>query len=263
MPWPLLFNLHSLIVFCGSVEKPQNVALGANSPSCGSLLPFEKERNQLCSPCEWWLNKNSSDQEAYIAHEVCSSKLPRFSIAFLVFSYLDALVAFLRDVASEAPGIPFYYYHIPPLTGIKITAYELLNGMIEQIPTFKGVKFSDKDLLDFGQCVKKNDRGQFVLLYGVDEVSTYNYLGKANNSMLEAFANGDLSLSGAETLSLWNDLCPFFFWLGFGVAETKAIVTLLSGIPMGPPRLPLSSASEEFIASVKPKLESLKNCCYS
>ncbi|CAI7935389.1 N-acetylneuraminate lyase isoform X1 [Podarcis lilfordi] len=80
--------------------------------------------------------------------------------------------------------------------------------------------------------------------------------------MLEAFANGDLSLAQKYQCST-QELISFFMAQGFGVAETKAIVTLLSGIPMGPPRLPLSSASEEFIASVKPKLESLKNCCYS
>lgn len=33
--------------------------------------------------------------------------------------FLDELVAFLQKVASEAPEVPFYYYHIPPLTGVK------------------------------------------------------------------------------------------------------------------------------------------------
>ncbi|XP_053247090.1 N-acetylneuraminate lyase isoform X2 [Podarcis raffonei] len=249
-----------------------------------------QERKQLA---EEWVTKGK-DKLDYVIIHVGALSLPEAKglakhaaeigadgIAVIAPSFFkqvkkDALVAFLRGVASEAPGIPFYYYHIPPLTGIKITAYELLNGMIEQIPTFKGVKFSDKDLLDFGQCVKKNDRGQFVLLYGVDEQllaalamgatgavgSTYNYLGKANNSMLEAFAKGDLSLAQKYQCST-QEVISFFIAQGFGVAETKAIVTLLSGIPMGPPRLPLSSASEEFIANVKPKLESLKNCCYS
>lgn len=32
---------------------------------------------------------------------------------------LDELVAFMQKVASEAPEVPFYYYHIPPLTGVK------------------------------------------------------------------------------------------------------------------------------------------------
>ncbi|XP_077784292.1 N-acetylneuraminate lyase isoform X2 [Podarcis muralis] len=142
-----------------------------------------QERKQLA---EEWVTKGK-DKLDYVIIHVGALSLPEArglakhaaeigadGIAVIAPSFFkqvkkDALVAFLRDVASEAPGIPFYYYHIPPLTGIKITAYELLNGMIDQIPTFKGVKFSDKDLLDFGQCVKKNDRGQFVLLYGVDE----------------------------------------------------------------------------------------------
>ncbi|XP_054837717.1 N-acetylneuraminate lyase isoform X2 [Eublepharis macularius] len=187
----------------------------------------------------------------------------------------DGLVAFLRDVASEAPGIPFYYYHIPPLTGIKMRVEELLDGMKEQIPTFQGVKFSDTDLLDFGRCVKKNEQGHLVLLYGVDEQllsaltmgatgavgSTYNYLGRASNLILEAFGRGDLLAQKYQFCI--QEFLSFVIAQGFGVAQTKAVMTLVSGIPMGPPRLPLSSASEEFIANVKTKLESLKNCPYS
>lgn len=31
----------------------------------------------------------------------------------------DELLGFLQKVASEAPTVPFYYYHIPALTGVK------------------------------------------------------------------------------------------------------------------------------------------------
>ncbi|XP_042321175.1 N-acetylneuraminate lyase isoform X1 [Sceloporus undulatus] len=188
----------------------------------------------------------------------------------------DGLVAFLREVASQAPGIPFYYYHIPRLTDIKICVNELLDGMIEHIPSFKGVKFSDTDLLDFGQCAKKNDKGQFSLLYGVDEQllsalvmgatgavgSTYNYFGKTNNLLLEAFASGDLN-SAQKYQFCVQDFLYFVIAQGFGVPQIKAVMSLVSGIPMGPPRLPLSSASEEFVLKVKAKLESLKNCPYT
>lgn len=44
---------------------------------------------------------------------------------------------------------------------------------------------------------------------------------------------------------------------GFGVAQTKAVMTFVSGIPMGPPRLPLIAASEEFIVKAKAKLDSI------
>ncbi|XP_048338450.1 N-acetylneuraminate lyase [Sphaerodactylus townsendi] len=188
----------------------------------------------------------------------------------------DGLVAFLRNVASEAPGTPFYYYHIPALTGIKICVEELLDGMKEQIPTFQGVKFSGTDLLDFGRCVKKNDQGQLMLLYGVDEQllsalimgadgavgSTYNFLGRASNLVLEAFSNGDNFLAQKYQFSI-QEFLGFVIAQGFGVAQIKAVMTLVSGLPMGPPRLPLSSASEEFIAKVKARLESVKNCPHS
>lgn len=31
----------------------------------------------------------------------------------------DVLTNFLKEVAAAAPGLPFYYYHIPALTGVK------------------------------------------------------------------------------------------------------------------------------------------------
>ncbi|NXG78678.1 NPL lyase, partial [Baryphthengus martii] len=184
----------------------------------------------------------------------------------------DELVAFLQKVASEAPAVPFYYYHIPPLTGVKIRVEELLDGIKEQIPTFQGVKFSDTDLLDLAQCINKNEREQFAFLYGVDEVthplhlpvvgffsgfgSTYNYLGRKTNLMLQAFAKPDLALARKYQF-LTGEFLNFVIKLGFGVAQIKAVMTLVSGIPMGPPRLPLVDASEEFITKAKAKLDSI------
>ena len=31
----------------------------------------------------------------------------------------DVLINFLKEVAAAAPALPFYYYHIPALTGVK------------------------------------------------------------------------------------------------------------------------------------------------
>ncbi|XP_076195720.1 N-acetylneuraminate lyase isoform X1 [Aptenodytes patagonicus] len=182
----------------------------------------------------------------------------------------DELIAFLQQVASEAPAVPFYYYHIPPLTGVKVCVEELLDGIKEQIPTFQGVKFSDTDLLDLAQCINKNEREQFAFLYGVDEQllsalaigadgavgSTYNYLGQKTNLMLQAFAKPDLALARKYQF-LTGEFLNFVIKLGFGVAQTKAVMTFVSGIPMGPPRLPLVDASEDFIVKAKAKLDSI------
>ncbi|KAH0618285.1 hypothetical protein JD844_017338 [Phrynosoma platyrhinos] len=246
-----------------------------------------QERKQLA---EEWVAKGKDKLDHVIVHVGAlslpeSKELARHAagigvdgIAVIAPSFFksvnkDGLVAFLGEVASQAPGIPFYYYHIPRLTGIKICVEELLDGMMEQIPSFKGVKFSDTDLLDFGRCAKKNDKGQFSLLYGVDEQllcalamgatgavgSTYNYFGKTNHLVLEAFAGADLN-SAQKYQFCVQEFLSFVIAQGFGVPQIKVVMSLVSGIPMGPPRLPLSSASEEFVLKVKAKLESLKNC---
>ncbi|KAM6077403.1 N-acetylneuraminate lyase isoform 1-T1 [Theristicus caerulescens] len=182
----------------------------------------------------------------------------------------DELIAFLQKVASEAPAVPFYYYHIPFLTGVKIRVEGLLDGIKERIPTFQGVKFSDTDLLDLAQCINKHEREQFAFLYGVDEQllsalaigadgavgSTYNYFGRQTNLMLQAFAKPDLALARKYQF-LTGEFLNFVIKLGFGVAQTKAVMTFVSGIPMGPPRLPLVDASEEFIVKAKAKLDSI------
>ncbi|XP_070122770.1 N-acetylneuraminate lyase isoform X11 [Equus caballus] len=152
----------------------------------------------------------------------------------------------------------------------KVRAEEVLDGIQEKIPTFQGLKFSDTDLLDFGQCVDQNRQRQFAFLFGVDEQllsalvmgatgavgSTYNYLGKKTNQMLEAFERKDFSSALNHQFCIQRFI-NFVVKLGFGVSQTKAIMTLVSGIPMGPPRLPLQKASREFTDNAEAKLRSL------
>ncbi|XP_070795373.1 N-acetylneuraminate lyase isoform X2 [Pituophis catenifer annectens] len=115
------------------------------------------------------LNLPESKELAKHAAQIGADGISVISPFFFKQVNKDELVAFFRDVASQAPNIPFYYYHIPPITGIKFCAEELLASMKEQIPTFKGVKFSDRDLLDLRQCLQKSEQDNFVFMYGVDE----------------------------------------------------------------------------------------------
>ncbi|XP_032718574.1 N-acetylneuraminate lyase isoform X2 [Lontra canadensis] len=172
------------------------------------------------------LSLKESQELARHAAEIGADGIAVIAPFFLKPWNKDVLINFLKEVAAAAPALPFYYYHIPALTGVKIRAEELLDGIQEKIPTFQGLKFSDTNLLDFGQCVDQNRQRQFALLFGVDEF------------YIQRFIN-------------------FVFKLGFGVSQTKAIMTLVSGIPMGPPRLPLQKASREFIAAAEVKLKSL------
>uniref|UniRef100_A0A8I5SZW8 N-acetylneuraminate lyase n=1 Tax=Pongo abelii TaxID=9601 RepID=A0A8I5SZW8_PONAB len=213
------------------------------------------------------LSLKESQELAQHAAEIGADGIAVIAPFFLKPWTKDILINFLKEVAAAAPALPFYYYHIPALTGVKIRAEELLDGILDKIPTFQGLKFSDTDLLDFGQCVDQNRQQQFAFLFGVDEQllsalvmgatgavgSTYNYLGKKTNQMLEAFERKDFSLA----LNYQSCFLIYFSRLGFGVSQTKAIMTLVSGISMGPPRLPLQKASREFTDSAEAKLKSL------
>ncbi|KAM9004481.1 N-acetylneuraminate lyase isoform X2 [Sarcophilus harrisii] len=221
------------------------------------------------------LSLKDSQELAQHAAEIGADGIAVMAPFFFKPANKDALIAFLKEVAAAAPKVPFYYYHIPPLTGVKIRAEELLDGIQDEIPTFQGLKFSDTDLLDFGQCVDQNSQRQFALLYGVDEQllsalamgatgavgSTYNYLGKKNNQMLEAFERQDFSLALNYQFCIQRFM-NYVIKMGLGVGQTKAIMTLVSGIPMGPPRLPLQEASREFALKAEAKLKSLESQCF-
>ncbi|XP_067846579.1 N-acetylneuraminate lyase isoform X2 [Heptranchias perlo] len=215
------------------------------------------------------LSIKESQQLAKHAANYNASGISVISPFFFKPQSTEALTEFLTEVASAAPSMPFYYYHLPELTGVSLNVVELLDGIEKRIPTFQGLKFTSSDLLDFGQCVHKY-KDKFALLYGKDELlfsamvigatgavgSTYNYFGNLCNKMLAAIEREDYNLAREHQVVVQEFIgCMYRF--GFGVAENKATMMLVSGIPLGPPRLPLLKCSEEKQAKILAKLKIL------
>ena len=81
----------------------------------------------------------------------------------------------------------------------------------ERIPTFAGIKFTDENLMEFGNCVAF-DGGHYNLLYGRDEIllaglatgahgaigSTFNYSAPVYNRVIAAFERGDMPTAMRE-----------------------------------------------------------------
>jgi N-acetylneuraminate lyase len=165
----------------------------------------------------------------------------------------DAL-ACCAAVASAAPSLPFYYYHIPGNTGVRIPMADLLEAAARAVPTFAGLKFSDDDLTDFGQCLAlAGDR--YDLFYGRDEMllpalalgaraaigTTYNFAAPLYRRMIDAFDRGDLAT--ARTLQGQSrDLVAAAQRHG-GLPAMKAIMHL-AGVDCGPCRLPLRTLDD-------------------
>ncbi|MBN2269741.1 MAG: dihydrodipicolinate synthase family protein, partial [Sedimentisphaerales bacterium] len=111
--------------------------------------------------------------EAKALAEHAQNKVGAHAIASLAPSYfkprrLEDLVGFCAEVAAAAPHTPFYYYHQPGLSGVSFPMPEFLRMAGERIPNLAGLKFSDGDLMGFGQCLDfAEDR--FDILFGADE----------------------------------------------------------------------------------------------
>ncbi|XP_064186499.1 N-acetylneuraminate lyase [Anguilla rostrata] len=245
----------------------------------GMSLSVE-ERKKLA---EEWCGKGKGKLEQVIVHVGCmslkdSQDLARHAaeagadgiaaVSPSVFKPSDAgvLRQFLQEVAAAAPDLPFYYYHIPALTGVSLLARDVLDGIEKQIPSFRGLKFSGGDLLDFGQCVSYCP-SDWSVLYGVDEQllaglamgangavgSTYNYLGSRARSLLTAFETGDLTQ--ARTLQFQvQDVISYAVKLGFDVAVNKRLMSEVSGLDLGPPRLPLRPCPHPRAVSIAQRL---------
>ena len=69
------------------------------------------------------------------------------SVAAFYFkpSSIENLVQCIAETAAAAPDLPYYYYHIPSLTGVSIDMIDFLR-LGESIPNLVGVKFSSSAL---------------------------------------------------------------------------------------------------------------------
>lgn len=117
---------------------------------------------------------------------------------------IQNLVEYCKKIASCAPQLPFYYYHIPDLSGAHFKMIDFLKIVTKEIPNFAGLKFTKNDLIDFKYCLNFED-GAYDVLFGFDEIfisslplgakgwvgSTYNHLAPLYYKIKEAFENSD------------------------------------------------------------------------
>jgi N-acetylneuraminate lyase len=183
------------------------------------------------------------------AEEIGADAIAAIAPSFFKPTRVAELVAWCREVAAAAPRLPFYYYHMPAMTGVKISARDFLAEAGAQIPTLVGVKFTHEDMADYAQChAYANHR--YSVLFGRDEIllsglqlgapgavgSTYNYAALLYQRIIRAFSTGDLE-SARRDQGRAQQFIAVMERLG-GLPAGKAIMKLI-GVDCGPVRLPL------------------------
>ncbi|MBL7133248.1 MAG: dihydrodipicolinate synthase family protein [Phycisphaerae bacterium] len=180
---------------------------------------------------------------------------------------LDELVAFCGEIAAAAPDLPFYYYHIPALTGVYHPMVGFLEAAGGKIPNLAGVKFTYEDLMDYQLC-RRLDGGRFDILYGRDEIllcglalgakgaigSTFNYMAPLYTRLFDAFEAGDLD-TARELQDKSMQVVLLLHKYG-GVRCGKAIMKL-TGLDCGPTRMPLPAFTGGEYESLQAELEEI------
>jgi len=160
------------------------------------------------------------------------------------------LVAFCAEVAAAAPDLPFYYYHIPCVTGVTIPAFDFLQAAADRIPNLAGIKFTHENLMDYAACVRW-EGGRFDVLFGRDEMllsglaagatgaigSTYNYAAPVYHRIIAAVKRGDLPAAREEQARA-NAMIAVLIRFGGMPPAGKAFMKLI-GLDCGNVRLPL------------------------
>lgn len=179
---------------------------------------------------------------------------------------LESLIFYCSEIAKCASNIPFYYYHIPVLTGADFPMIDFLEMAVKRIPSFAGIKYSQYNATDFAKCLNFNQGSQNIL-FGVDEKlvsslplgatgwvgSTYNHLASLYFEIISSYRNGN-----EEKANQLQEKAVFFVETldkisGFNGAG-KSFMKLL-GLDMGPSRFPHNTMSEGQLAMAMQALD--------
>ena len=178
------------------------------------------------------------------------------SVAAFYFkpAHVKNLVDCIAAIASAAPGLPFYYYHIPVLTNVALDMVEFLRLGEQQIPNLAGIKYTAATLHEYQACLNYKN-GHFDILFGFDEMllgalaigaqgaigSTYTFAAPLYLKVMEAFRNKNLEqarqlqMKSIDMVRCIVKVAP--------IPAQRAIMHML-GFELGNCRLPLSPLSQ-------------------
>lgn len=177
------------------------------------------------------------------------------------------LVNCIAEIASAAPSLPFYYYHIPVLTGVGMDMEEFLRLSDTAIPNLAGIKYTAPTLHEYQACLSYED-GRYDILYGTDEMllsalavgakgaigSTYSFAAPLYLKVIEMYRAGQLKEARQMQLALVQMVRCFVKYPP--IPAQRAIMKML-GWDLGPCRLPLTSLSAQDTATLQSALEAL------
>jgi N-acetylneuraminate lyase len=173
---------------------------------------------------------------------------------------VDGVVEWCVPIAAAAPRLPFYFYHIPSLSGVHLSVARFLERGSARIPNLAGAKFTFEALGDYLEAARL-ENGRFDVLWGRDEMllgalamgargavgTTFNIMAPLCADIVRAFEEGQLDRARelqARAVAVINILVES----GSLLSAVKAVLQA-QGVPITPatrspvPALPPAAAA--------------------
>ncbi|XP_061182524.1 N-acetylneuraminate lyase-like [Saccostrea echinata] len=176
----------------------------------------------------------------------------------------EILVDCMCDIASAAPNVPFFYYCINFVTGIYLNPSKFLSLAKERIPNLVGLKHSSRELPNAYNCTLVDPKRFQVLMgtdsqflpyftLGIDVPVTAPYMGTLFYKLKTAYDTGDVKTAEAIQARIFelNNIRGDY---GAGVEIAKAMFGIISGIDIGPVRLPITRLTVDKFNMLKKDL---------
>ncbi len=182
---------------------------------------------------------------------------------------IEELVKYIEEIASAAPELPFYFYHIPAFNGCFLPMLDLLKAVDGRVSNFAGIKYTFESIYEYNQCrLYKN--GKYDMLHGQDETilpslamggarggigGTTNYNGRELNAIIDAWNRGDVE-AAREHQNFAQDVINVICRYRGNIVAGKRIMKLI-GLDLGPNRTPFRNITPEEEAAMKRELDEI------
>ncbi|MFP6582649.1 MAG: dihydrodipicolinate synthase family protein [Candidatus Hydrogenedentota bacterium] len=172
-----------------------------------------------------------------------------------------------KPIAEAAGGTPFYYYDLPGFTNIQVSAFDAVELLAEEIPTFAGLKYSGIEPSGLQKCVNLHE-GKYTVFFGSDENlllglvmgatagvgSTYNLALTHYVKVIAAFEAGKLDEARGlqyEALKMVDIMLPH------GVIPSLKALQPMTGYAVGGCRLPFRRLSDSTTRQITAEVTAL------
>ncbi len=211
----------------------------------------------------------SSHKLAEHAQQIGAFGIGAMASPFPKVGRIEELVRYCEEIASGAPELPFYFYHIPALSGVYLPMLPFLKAVDGRIPNFAGIKYTYESLYEYNQCMQYAN-GKFDMLHGQDETilsalvmggarggigGTTNYNGRVLVEIGQAWESGELDRA-CELQNFAQAVINVIVNYRGNIVGGKRIMKLI-GLDLGKNRTPFQNMTDEEEVSMKAELAAI------